>query len=115
MSHIRSKLFSYLIALLFGVFAGYVDLHNDEVQACVLVLLVGTVLLGAWQPKHPWRWALIIGGCVPAAHIIGTLTGHHPPYKTDLAGPFLALIPALIGAYGGAVIRLAFSHPATEP
>jgi NO-binding membrane sensor protein with MHYT domain len=90
----------------FGAIIGWIDLQASEVQPVVLLLLVSTALLGFAQPPRAWLWALIIGGGILAAHLIGPLVGFNPAYevKPNVLVTLIALIPAFIGAYIGAFI-----------
>jgi len=92
-----------------GLFAGWVDFHNDEVQAAVLVVLVGSGLAGLAQPAHAWRWAVIVALGIPAVYLIGDAIGATPvsPPGPNLFGTLMALIPGFIGAYAGALARRA--------
>ena len=88
-----------------GAFAGYTDLHNDEVQAAVLVLLVATFLPALVHPKGGWIIALLAGSCVPIAHLWARATGFALPYPSALPGTLLAFVPAFLGAYAGVLVR----------
>jgi hypothetical protein len=97
---------AWIAALGFGAFAVHVDLHNDEVQAAVLVLLVGGGLLGLLVPQRAWRWALVLGFSIivgdyaaPQLHLIA-----RPPEPVNW-GALIALIPAFVGTYVGVGIR----------
>jgi hypothetical protein len=97
---------AWIAAVGFGIFAVHVDLHNDEVQAAVLVLLVGGGLLGMMAPHRAWRWALILGLSIvvgdyaaPQLHLIA-----RAPEPVNW-GALLALIPAFVGTYVGVGVR----------
>lgn len=104
----------YALALLVATAVGYIDTHTktDDNLPMVLVLLACTFLFGLAQPQHAWQWALIIGLGVPAAHLMGLLLGYRPPYpvQPNVLVTFIALVPAFIGAYLGALVNLAASH-----
>ncbi|MDQ6666291.1 MAG: hypothetical protein M3Z23_18080 [Acidobacteriota bacterium] len=98
----RHALPAYLAAVCCAIFAAYADSHNDEVQSAVLVILMGTFALGATFPTHPWRWALIVGLSIAARFAVLRIRGDAAPFN---AGGFVALAPAFIGAYAGALLR----------
>ncbi|MGI8991265.1 MAG: hypothetical protein ACR2I2_17005 [Bryobacteraceae bacterium] len=100
----HSALLSYVAAICCAVFAAYVDSHNDEVQSAVLVILVGTFALGASFPAHAWRWALIAGLSIAASFPVLRILGNDAPFNW---GTLIALAPAFIGAYAGAILRRA--------
>jgi len=99
------------MAVLGGFIAGAVDFRNDEPQAAMLVILVFTGLLGFVQPRKAWRWAIIVGLGIPAYYLIATALGYHsisvpePGWYASL----IALIPAFISTYGGALLRKVIS------
>jgi hypothetical protein len=105
-----------LVGIADGLFAAYVDYHNDEVQAPVLVILVCTCLLGLIRPKGAWKWALAVGLGVPACHIGGRWLGYAGPYpvKPNDYASIIALIPAFIGSYFGALMRVAAYLPGDQ-
>jgi hypothetical protein len=106
MPHRYSVPVALILALAAGTFAGYVDLHNDEVQAAVLVIVVSGFLLGAATPRQALAIAAIIGLCIPAAHVYARARHLVLPYEmTSWGWSFLALIPALIATGSGAGAR----------
>ncbi|HMF54963.1 MAG TPA: hypothetical protein VK619_01270 [Pyrinomonadaceae bacterium] len=95
----------YVLALLFGGLTGYVDLHAAEAHLPLLLLLVFGGLLGLAQPRRAGIYALVLGLCVPAAHLMAALVDYSPPYEVaSFQSTFVALVPALAGAYTGAVV-----------
>jgi hypothetical protein len=97
-----------ILALSGGIFAGWVDFNNDEPQAAVLVILVVTFLLGLLQPRLSGLWAIIVGLSLPAVYLVATKLGYQPasPPSPGWYASLLALIPAFIGAYSGALGRV---------
>lgn len=91
-----------------GVFAAYIDFHNDEPQAPMLVILVSTFLTGALAPKFAWLSAATITGTFALAHAVGPRIGIEPLYPME-GGPwwslFVLVIPAAISAYLGVGVR----------
>jgi hypothetical protein len=98
-------------ALGFALYATYVDRHNvDEVYPTLMVVLVGSFVLGMLRPRRAWRWAIIIGLGVP-------FFGPLPDLPARLASPgrwamlAVLLIPGLMGAYAGSILRSAVGAP----
>ncbi len=95
------------LALIGAFIAGAVDFNNDEPQAALIVIMLFAGLLGFIQPSKAWRWAIIVGLGVPTVYLIATALGYHsrsvpePGWYASL----IALIPAFISAYGGALLR----------
>jgi hypothetical protein len=97
-----------VLALVGGVFAGWVDFNNDEPQAAVLVILVVTFVLGLTMPGKAWLWAVIVALCLPGAYLFLHAFGYQPksPPSPVWYASLLALIPAFMGAYMGTLTRV---------
>lgn len=95
----------YIFAVLFGVFAGWVDLKVGDLLFTALLVLAPCMLLGTLRPERPWRWVAIIGICVPAAELAGYLIMTQRPDRAQIYESFLAFLPGIAGAYGGAMLR----------
>jgi MFS-type transporter involved in bile tolerance (Atg22 family) len=95
-----------LIALAGGTFAGWVDFNNDEPQATVLVILTVTFMVGLLYPQRAWLWAIVIGLCIPGTYLFARSLGYQPvsPPNPGWYTSLLALIPAFIGAFSGALV-----------
>jgi hypothetical protein len=95
----------YIFAVLFGVFAGWVDLKLGDLLFTALLVLAPCMLLGAVRPEQPWRWVAIIGICVPVAELLGYVVMTQRPNRAEIYESFLAFLPGIAGAYGGAMLR----------
>ena len=94
------------IAFALGLCAGWVDVHNDEVQATVLVLLVSAGTLGFLAPRLAVVAGLVVGLGVPIAHLYVRLTAYQLPYPMhNYAESFIALVPAVLAAVVAAGVR----------
>jgi predicted cobalt transporter CbtA len=95
------------LVVLAAAFTGWVDLHSDEVQPTVALLMLFTALLAFARPRRPWRWALLMGVAVPLAYVVAPLLGVAPRAQPEpnLSATLIALIPAMIGAYAGVALR----------
>jgi hypothetical protein len=106
---VRPQLWHYLFAIFLGIMVGWFDLRADEVSLTVLLLVVFGLFLGFAQPRHAWRWALLLalwvplGGFVVHAWGLINVVAHEPNWLPSL----FAFIPALLGAYGGAFVNWA--------
>jgi hypothetical protein len=97
-----------LCAFCGAFFTGWVDFNNDEPQAAVLVILVITIFLGFVLPRNAWLWAIIVALGIPGVYFCARAMGYQPvspPSPGWYASP-LALIPAFISAYAGALSRV---------
>jgi hypothetical protein len=88
-----------------GAWAGYVDLHNDDVQSSVLIALASTFLLGILFPREAWSAAMIVGASIPIAHLYAAATAMPLPYELSLPWTLLAFIPSFMGAAAGMLVR----------
>jgi hypothetical protein len=108
--------FCLILALAGGIFAGWVDFNNDEPQASVLVILVVTFLLGLILPRKAWLWAIIVALCLPGVYLFASSLGYQPisPPSPGWYASLLALIPAFIVAYAGALGRVIMENVLTR-
>jgi hypothetical protein len=93
------------VALGFSVYAAYVDRHNaTEVYPTLMVVLVGSFILGLVRPWHVRRWAIIVGMGVP---FFGPLIDLPARLASPGRWAMLAVlfVPGLIGAHGGLLVR----------
>jgi hypothetical protein len=106
-----------LVALIGAGFTGWVDFNNDEPQAAVLVIVFTTGLLGMLLPRRAWLWAIIVGLGVPAVYLAARALGYQPtsPPSPGWYASLIALIPAFIGAYAGALARLIINSLRLRP
>jgi hypothetical protein len=97
--------FYYLLAALFGVLAGWLDIKVGDLLLTAVVVLVANMLLGFLSPRRPWRWVLIVGVFVPVVEWLayGLLT--EKPERAQIYESLLAFLPGIAGAFGGAVGR----------
>lgn len=102
----RPKLWHYLLAIFLGMIVGWLDLRSDEVSATILLLLVFGMFLGFAQPRHAWRWALLLAMWVPLGGFFSSALGltNLPAASPNWLASLVAFIPAFIGAYGGALV-----------
>ena len=101
----RPRLWHYLFALFLGIVVGWLDRNASEVQGTVLLLLVFGLFMGFAQPKHAWRWALILGAFVPLMGFAAAAFGLKPFTVNETIGSLIAFVPAFIGTYAGAFVN----------
>ena len=104
---LRSTVSCTLLALLGGVIIGVIDFNATEPQPAALLVLIFASVLGFIQPRNAWRWAIIVTLGLPLAHLTLRQLGWQPrdPVSPGEYATLIALIPALIGVYGGVVLR----------
>jgi len=95
----------YLLAAICGTLTGYVDVIVDDLLFTALLVLSSCLVLGMLRPRWPWRWVLTVGAFVPLTELAAYLIRTVKPTRAQIYGSFLAFLPGIAGAYGGAVMR----------
>lgn len=101
----KSDTLFYVLAVVFGIVAGVVNVKVGDLLFTALLVLAPCMLLGALRPRRPWRWVVIIGVCVPIIELLAYLILTQKPYRAEVWESFLAFLPGIAGAYGGALMR----------
>lgn len=82
------------------------ELRTDDTGMVAGFIVLTTFALGAWRPRHAWRWALLVGPAAPVADLFRGASGAGTLRSTTLVT--LAVIAfGLLGAYAGALLRRA--------
>ncbi len=88
-----------------GVMAAICHRFVPEQGLTLLWVMFSTMVLGCWKPHRPWRWTLLVGLVVPAEAVFHKISCPAQVARAEVYGSFLALLPALVGAYGGSFMR----------
>ncbi len=106
-----------LIALLLSVATGYLNTHTDEVLVVLPWVLLASGVFGLTVPHGVWRGALFIGLAVPVSQIVAPVHVRvpYPNALGDIGAACIALVPALIGATSGAMLRWSVRHSMVRP
>jgi hypothetical protein len=91
----------YVLGILFGLVAGFVDVKFGDLLLTALFVLASTMLLGALRPARPWRWTLLVAVFVPVAQGVAYLLLTEKPYRAQIYESFLGFLTGIAGAYGG--------------
>jgi hypothetical protein len=85
--------------------AGWLNVHTtDDVQPVAAALLVFGFGLGAHRPSRAWAYALLLAAAVPLSGAWDVLARHQGTSgAVQVLESVIALVPALLGAYAGAV------------
>jgi hypothetical protein len=102
----KSDVFIYILAVLFGLSAGLLEITVGDLLATALAVLVSTLVLGFLRPRHAWRWILIVGPFVPLMRLAAYLVMHQKPDRAQIWESGLGMITGVAGAYAGAMFRL---------
>ena len=109
--YIWPQAWHYLLTLFLGLLIAFIDLQTDEVQFPALLLLTFGFFFGFAESRGAWRWAVILGVCLPLAHLLRiVIEGDGERVVTEGAGSLLALVFAFLGTYAGVAIRSAVTR-----
>jgi len=97
--------FYYLLAAMSGALAGWLDIKVGDLLLTAMVVLAANMLLGFLSPRRPWRWVLLVGVFVPVVEWLAYFVLAEKPERAQIYESFLAFVPGIAGAFGGAVGR----------
>jgi hypothetical protein len=97
--------FYYLLAVLAGALAGWLDIKVGDLLLTAMVVLAANMLLGFLSPRQPWRWVVLVGVFVPVVEWLAYYFLSEKPERAQIYESFLAFVPGIAGAFGGAVGR----------
>jgi hypothetical protein len=97
--------FYYLLAVMSGVLAGWVNIKVGDLLLTAMVVLAACMLLGILSPRKPWRWVLLVGVFVPVVEWLAYFFLSQKPERAQIYESFLAFLPGIAGAFGGAMGR----------
>ncbi len=97
--------FYYLLAVMSGALAGWVNIKVGDLLLTAMVVLAACMLLGILSPRKPWRWVLLVGVFVPVVEWLAYFFLSQKPERAQIYESFLAFLPGIAGAFGGAIGR----------
>ncbi len=97
--------FYYLLAVMSGALAGWVNIKVGDLLLTAMVVLAACMLLGILSPRKPWRWVLLVGVFVPVVEWLAYFFLSQKPARAQIYESFLAFLPGIAGAFGGAMGR----------
>jgi hypothetical protein len=95
----------YLLAAAFGVMAGWIDIKVGDLLFTALIVLGSCMLLGFLRPRNAWRWVVLVGIFVPLMEWFASSILEQKLERAQIYESFLAFVPGIVGAYGGAFGR----------
>jgi hypothetical protein len=90
----------YILAILMAAGCGWLQISLHDLLLTALAVLASTMFLGALHPNRPWMWAVIFVAIVLTAHLLTSRTN-----RTEVLASCLVIVPAIVGAYGGSLMR----------
>jgi len=100
-----ASVFVYLIAIVLGLFSGWVNQTVDDALLTALCVLGFTMILGTWRMQRPWRWVLLVWVGVPIVLAYYQFVVRWPHDRGQVYGAFLQLLAASAGGFGGHFMR----------
>jgi hypothetical protein len=101
----RNGIAIYVLAILFGVFSGWVNQTVDDALLTALCVLAFTMLLSVWKKQRPWRWVLLVWVGVPVVLAYYHFVVRWPHDRGQVYGAFLQILAASAGGFGGHFMR----------
>src|SRR5215475_4402218 len=102
----RSDVVAYILAVLFGICAGVIEIKLGDILITAVTVLISTLVLGFVRPQRAWRWIAIVGVFVPLARLAVYLFFGQIPYKAQIWAAALGFVTGIAGSYAGAMMRL---------
>jgi hypothetical protein len=103
--HSTGDSLQYLLAAAFGVMAGWIDVKVGDLLFTAMIVLASCMGLGFARPRKPWRWVVLVGIFVPIIEGLAYSILALKPDRAQIYESFLAFLPGIVGAYGGAFGR----------
>ena len=97
--------FYYLLAAASGAAAGWLDIKVGDLLLKAMAVLAACMLLGFLSPRRPWRWVVLVGVFVPVVEWLAYFFLSEKPERAQIYESFLAFMPGIAGAFGGAIGR----------
>ena len=94
-----------MLAVMSGALAGWVNIKVGDLLLTAMVVLAACMLLGILSPRKPWRWVLLVGVFVPVVEWLAYFFLSQKPERAQIYESFLAFVPGIAGAFGGAMGR----------
>ncbi|MBI3475432.1 MAG: hypothetical protein HY010_06850 [Acidobacteria bacterium] len=95
----------YFLAVAFGLGTGWIDVKVGDLLFTALLSLACCMLLGFVRPQRAWRWVVLVGIFVPLMDYFAYAALSQKPDRAQIYESFLAFLPGIVGAYGGAFGR----------
>jgi hypothetical protein len=95
----------YLLAAAFGVMAGWIDVKVSDLLFTAMIVLASCMGLAFARPRKPWRWVVLVCVFVPIIEWLAYSILALKPARAQIYESFLAFLPGIVGAYGGAFGR----------
>jgi hypothetical protein len=95
----------YALALLLGAISGFAEVAVGDLMLTGFLALFFCMVMGALRPGRPWRWVLVVCGCIPLSRLFAAGVLHMYTERAQIYEAFLSFITGNAGAYVGSLGR----------
>ena len=95
----------FVIAVLLGLAAGILEITINDLLVTAIFVMIATMVLGFVRPRRAWRWAVIVGICVPLFRLGAYLALNQNSDRAQIWESVLSLVTGMVGAYAGVLGR----------
>lgn len=102
------------LALGLAALTGWIQFYFRDLHLALLSAMSFGLALSLISPHRPWIWGLLVGFAPAAAEFYLILRGD-PIMRGEVEVSFGAVLPALVGSFGGYAMRSMVSHIFEKP
>ena len=95
----------YALALLLGGISGFVEVTLGDLMMTGFLALFFCMVMGALRAGRPWRWVLMVCGCIPLSRLFAADVLHVYTERAQIYEAFASFITGNAGAYVGSLGR----------
>jgi hypothetical protein len=95
----------YALALVFGLLSGVAEVMVGDLMLTGFLALFFCMIMGLLRPARPWRWTLVVCGCIPLSRLFAANVLHIYTERAQIYEAFAAFITGNAGSYVGALGR----------
>ena len=95
----------YALALLLGAISGFAEVALGDLMLTGFLALFFCMVMGALRPGRPWRWVLVVCGCIPLSRLFAAGVLHMYTERAQIYEAFLSFLTGNAGAYVGSLGR----------
>jgi hypothetical protein len=95
----------YTLAVLLGAISGFAEVAVGDLMLTGFLALFFCMVMGVLRPGRPWRWVLVVCGCIPLSRLFAAGVLHMYTERAQIYEAFLSFITGNAGAYVGSLGR----------
>ena len=101
----RPQWWPTMLTLFAGMLIGFMAPRTEEIILIVFLLIAFGFFTGFVQPRHAWRWALLLAIWVPLNEAFAMIIGARGVEPPNVPASLFAFVPAFVGVYVGVLIH----------